>query len=227
MAPTPHHTAHFRPVNPSVIVLAILGALLGLTADRIAARWPVHADGAVRPTDWRTAVVLSGSTLAFAALAARWTEPRDLAVVGLYTAVLIVLLATDLDQKLLPDLLTLPLIGYALVVLLLGWNPMLAGKDFGIPSAIIAAVGAPILLLVSDRVLRGALGMGDVKLSVSLGLMTGITLLIGGFLVASVLSAVVLIALIALRRLTLRSAIPFGPILIAGGIIAMLLPGSA
>lgn len=214
-------------MSPSVVVLAILGALLGLAADRIAARWPVHPDGAVRPTDWRTAVVIAGSTLAFAALAARWTEPRDLAVVGLYAAVLIVLLATDLDQKLLPDLLTLPLIGYALVVLLLGWNPMLAGKDFGIPSAIIAALGAPVLLLVSDRVLRGALGMGDVKLSVSLGLMTGITLLIGGFLVASVLSAIVLIALIALRRLTLRSAIPFGPILIAGGIIAMLLPGSA
>jgi leader peptidase (prepilin peptidase)/N-methyltransferase len=214
-------------VSPSVIVLAILGALLGLAADRIAARWPVHADGAVRPTDWRTAVVTAGSTVAFAALAARWTEPRDLAVVGLFTAVLIVLLATDLDQKLLPDLLTLPLIGYALGVLLLGWNPMLAGKDFGVPSALLAAIGAPVLLLVSDRVLRGALGMGDVKLSISLGLMTGITLLIGGFLIASVLSAIVLIVLIALRRLTLRSAIPFGPILIAGGIIAMLLPGSA
>lgn len=214
-------------MSVSVIVLAVLGALLGLGADRLAARWPAHPGGAVRPIDWRTAVVTIGSTAALAALAARWSEPRDLAVVGIYAAALIVLMATDLDQKLLPDVLTLPLIGYALVVLLLGWNPMLAGKDFGVPSAIIAAIGAPVLLLVSDRLLRGALGMGDVKLSVSLGLMTGITLLVGGFLVASVLSAVILIALIALRRLTLRSAIPFGPILIAGGIIAMLLPGSA
>lgn len=214
-------------MSPSILLFAVLGALLGLGADRLAARWPVHPDGAVRPIDWRTAVVTAGSTLALGALAARWSEPRDLAVVAIYAAALIVLMATDLDQKLLPDLLTLPLIGYALIVLLLGWNPMLAGKDFGVPSAIIAAVGAPVLLLVSDRLLRGALGMGDVKLSVSLGLMTGITLLVGGFLVASVLSAVVLITLIALRRLSLRSAIPFGPILIAGGIIAMLLPGSA
>jgi leader peptidase (prepilin peptidase)/N-methyltransferase len=214
-------------VSVSVLVLAVLGALLGLGADRLAARWPLHPDDRIRPVDWRTVVVTIGSTLALAALAARWSDPRDLAVVAVYAAALIVLLATDLDQKLLPDVLTLPLIGYALAVLLLGWNPMLAGKDFGVPSAIIAAVGAPVLLLVSDRVLRGALGMGDVKLSVSLGLMTGITLLIGGFLVASVLSAIVLIVLIALRRLTLRSAIPFGPILIAGGIVAMLLPGSA
>jgi len=48
---------------------------------------------------------------------------------------------------------------------------------------------------------------------------------VGGFLVASLLSAILLIALIGLRRLTLRSAIPFGPILIAGGIVATLLPG--
>ena len=146
-------------------------------------------------------------------------------MLGIYAAVLIVLLATDLDQKLLPDLLTLPLIGYAALILVLGWNPLLAGKDLGVASAIAAGIGAPVLLLVSDRLLGGALGMGDVKLAVSLGLLAGITRLVGGFLVASVLSAVVLITLIALRRLTLRSAIPFGPILIAGGIVAMLLPG--
>jgi hypothetical protein len=35
----------------------------------------------------------------------------------------------------------------------------------------------------------------------------------------------VLLTLIGLRRITLRSAIPFGPILIAAGIIAALLPG--
>lgn len=168
----------------------------------------------------------AGGAIAFGALAARWPDPRDLAVLALYAGALIVLMATDLDQKLLPDLLTLPLIGYALLVLVLGWNPLLAGKDLGVPSALIAAIGAPALLLVTDRILGGALGMGDVKLSVSLGLMAGITLLVGGFLIASVLSAAVLLLLIGLRRLSLRSAIPFGPILIAGGIVAMLLPGA-
>ena len=212
-------------MSPTVLVLAVLGALLGAAADRLSARWPQHADGSIRPTDWRTALLVVAGALTFGALAARWSDPRDLAVLGVYAAALIVLMATDLDQKLLPDILTLPLIAYTAAILVLGWNPLLAGKDFGVASAIIAGIGAPALLLVSDRLLGGALGMGDVKLAVSLGLLAGITRLVGGFLVASVLSAVVLITLIALRRLTLRSAIPFGPILIAGGILAMLLPG--
>jgi leader peptidase (prepilin peptidase)/N-methyltransferase len=212
-------------VSLTVVIAALLGGLWGFAADRLSARWPLHEDGGVRGLDWRTVLVVAGGAAASGALAGRWPEPRDLAVVGIYAAALIVLLATDLDQKLLPDLITLPLIGYALVVLVLGWNPMLAGKDLGLVSAIAAGLGAPVLLLVSDRLLGGALGMGDVKLAVSLGLIAGITLLIGGFLIASVIAAVVLLTLIGLRRITLRSAIPFGPILIAAGIIAALLPG--
>ncbi len=212
-------------MSVAVIVAALFGALFGLYADRLASRWPVHEDGSIRPPDWRTAAVLFASAATFGALAGRWSEPRDLAVLGMYAAVLIVLLATDLDQRLLPDVLTLPLIPYSAVVLLLGWNPMLADKDLAIVTAIAAGLGAPILLLITDRILGGALGMGDVKLAVSLGLMAGISRFVGGFLVASVLFAIVLITLIVLRRLSLRSAIPFGPVLIAAGILAMLLPG--
>jgi len=212
-------------VSIAVIVAAVLGALYGVYVDRLAARWPVHVDGHVRPVGWRTAVVVAGSAATFGALASRWSEPRDLAVLGIYAAVLMLLLATDLDQKLLPDVLTLPLIPYSVLMLVLGWNPMLADKELAIVTALAAGLGAPVLLLVSDRLLGGALGMGDVKLAVSLGLMAGISRFVGGFLVASVLSAVVLLALIALRRITLRSAIPFGPVLIAGGVVSMLLPG--
>lgn len=212
-------------MSVAVIVAAILGALYGLYADRLSARWPIHEDGHVRAVDWRTGVVVAGSAATFGALAARWSEPRDLAVLGIYAAVLMLLLATDLDQKLLPDVLTLPLIPYSVLMLVLGWNPMLVDKELAIVTAVAAGIGAPILLLVSDRLLGGALGMGDVKLAVSLGLMAGISRFVGGFLVASVLSAVVLIGLIVLRRITLRSAIPFGPVLIAGGVVAMLLPG--
>jgi leader peptidase (prepilin peptidase)/N-methyltransferase len=135
-----------------------------------------------------------------------------------------VLLATDLDQKLLPDVITLPLIGYALVVVLLGWDPLLAGKDLGIVSALAAGIGAPVVLLVTDRLFGGALGMGDVKLAASLGLMYGVSRLLAGFLVATVVGALVLLALMALGRLGRRSAVPFGPILIGAGVVATILP---
>ena len=206
------------------LIFAASGAVFGAFADRLAARWPSHTDGRSRSLDWRTVAVLAAGLLAFAALVLRWQEPRDQLVLGVYFAALIVLLATDLDQKLLPDLLTLPLIGYALVVLLLGWNPILAGKDLGVISGIAAGIGAPVALVLTSRLFGGGLGMGDVKLAVSLGLMFGISHLVAGFLLASAGSSVVLLVLIASRRLSLRSAIPFGPILIAAGIVAGLLP---
>jgi leader peptidase (prepilin peptidase) / N-methyltransferase len=200
------------------------GAVLGLLADRLAARWPAHADGSIRAVDWRTVLVAAAGALVFGALVLRWTEPRDVLILGAWFAALLVLLATDLDQRLLPDVITLPLIPLTLAVLVVGWDPLLAGKDLGLVSGIAAGIGAPLLLLLSDIVLRGALGAGDLKLAVSLGLMAGVSRLLVGFLVASALSSVVLIALILLRRLGMRSPIPFGPILIAGAFLAALLP---
>jgi len=208
----------------AALVAATSGLMLGAFADRLAARWPDHRGGDVRRVDWRTAAVALSAGAAFAALLARWSEPRDLLVLGLFLCALMVLLATDLDQRLLPDLITFPLMGYSAIVLLLGWDPLLSGKELGVASGLVAGVAAPALLLVSERLLRGGLGMGDVKLAVSLGLMCGISRLFAGFLLASALSSVLLVALILTRRIGLRSAIPFGPILIAAGVIAMLLP---
>ncbi len=103
------------------------------------------------------------------------------------SAALIVLLATDLDQKILPDWVTLPLIVLTGAWLVAGWSPLLAGKDLGIASGIAAGILAPLFLFVSDRILRGDLGDGDLKLAVSVGLLTGISLLVTGLLVASIL----------------------------------------
>ena len=208
-----------------VIVAAILGGLFGLGADRLAARWPVHEDGAVRAPDWRTPAVVLGGAASFGLLAARWSDPLDLAVLGIYVAALIVLLATDLDQKLLPDLITFPLMGYALLVLVLGLNPVLAGKSQvliaeGDLTAVLAAVAAPALLAVTDRLFRGALGMGDLKLAVSLGLMFGLTQLFVGFLIGTVAFAAVVLALVLTRRVSMKTAVPFGPALIAAGVLA-------
>jgi leader peptidase (prepilin peptidase)/N-methyltransferase len=156
-------------------------------------------------------------------LVTRWTEPRDVALLGIFCASLLVLLATDLDQKMLPDLITLPLIVLCGVVLALNWAPPLSDKAFGQGSGLIAAIGLPAFLFVSDRMLRGDLGAGDLKLAVSVGLMSGVYNAFVGMIIASVAFSLVLIALIVLRRLSLRSAVPFGPVLILTGFIAALL----
>ena len=208
--------------TPLVIVAAVVGALVGFAADRLAARWPAHADGSVRPIDWRTAAVVLGGAVASGALVARWEDPRDIVVLGIYVAALVVLLATDLDQKLLPDIITLPLIVYAAAIAVLGLNPVIEDKAWYSPP--LAAVLAPVLLAVTDRIFKGALGMGDLKLSVSLGLLAGLANLFVGFLAGTVAFAAVVVVLLATRRVGLQTAIPFGPALIAAGVVAILLP---
>jgi leader peptidase (prepilin peptidase)/N-methyltransferase len=211
-------------MNLLVIAAAVAGAALGLAADWLSTRWPDHEpDHTRRWPDWRTVLVPLAGAAAGAALVTRWSEPRDVAVLGIYFAALVVLLATDLDQKLLPDLITLPLIVLCGAVLALNWAPPLADKSFGQASGVLAAVGLPVFLFVSDRLLRGDLGAGDLKLAVSVGLMSGVYNVFVGMIVASVAFSVVLIVLIALRRLSLRSAVPFGPVLIVTGFIAALL----
>jgi leader peptidase (prepilin peptidase) / N-methyltransferase len=215
-------------VTVPVVIAAIIGALFGFGADRLSSRWPVHEEETVRGLDWRTAVVVAGGAAAFGLLARTWTDALDLTILGIYVAALIVLLATDLDQKLLPDLITYPLMAYALVVLLLGLNPVLDGKSQvlmadGDLAAVIAAIAAPALLAITDRIFRGALGMGDLKLAVSLGLMFGVTQLFAGFLVGTICFATVVLILVATRRLSLKTAVPFGPALIAAGVVAAVI----
>jgi leader peptidase (prepilin peptidase) / N-methyltransferase len=207
------------------VVAAVAGAAFGLGADRLAARWPEREpDTPRRGLDWRTGVVVVAGGAVAAGLVLRWEDPRDVAVLGIWCAALLVLLATDLDQKLLPEPITLPLIGYSGVVLLLGWSPILAGDERALLSGLAAAIGTPIFLAVTDFLLKGALGFGDLVLSVGIGLMAGVMAFFTGFLVASVGVSVLLLVLIGLRRLTLKTAIPFGPILIGAAFVAALAP---
>lgn len=211
---------------PILAMLAgLAGGFVGFAADRLSVRWPEHEPGVeARGMDWRTVLLTMVGALVIGALVARWPDPVDLLTLLPFAVALLVLLATDLDQRLLPDLVTLPMIVVAAVVLVAGWSPLLEGKEFALVSGVAAALGAPIFLFVTDFVLRGALGQGDLKLAVSIGLLAGVSRIFVGFLAASICFSVVLIALIAARRLGLRSAIPFGPVLIGAAFVAMLLP---
>lgn len=207
-------------IEPFGLVLGLFGVAWGLLADRIAARWPSHEDGSVRPPDWRTALVPGVGGLAMAALAGRFADPGPLALFGAYFLALVLLLATDLDQRLLPDLITLPLIPLALVTGLAGANPLVAG---GLPAAIVVALLLPAgLYALSIPFGAGAIGIGDLKLLVSVGLVAGLTRTVIGVVSGALLSGVVVAILLVTGRVTLKSYIPFGPFLIVGAIWGIL-----
>jgi leader peptidase (prepilin peptidase)/N-methyltransferase len=93
-------------------------------------------------------------------------------------------------------------------------------------AVVVAAVLVGAFWVIASLAPR-AMGRGDVKLVPSLGLLTGFvsiptTVLSTG--IAFVLGALVAIAGLLSRRLTLTSAIPFGPCLLAGCWLVLAVP---
>jgi leader peptidase (prepilin peptidase)/N-methyltransferase len=209
-------------LTPLAIALAVLGSVWGLVADRVAARWPAHQDGHVRTLDWRTPVPMVAGGLALGALTLRYPDPAPALAIGAYLIALVLLLATDLDQRLLPDVITLPAIPLALLFTLSDQNPMLAPGS--LPVAVVVAIVVPAGLgLLSIPFGAGAIGMGDLKLLVSVGLLAGPTRLVIGVVYGSVLAGLVIVVLLVARRITLKTYIPFGPFLILGAMWAILI----
>ena len=139
-----------------------------------------------------------------------------LALFGAWFVTLIVGLATDLDQRLLPDLLTLPVIPVAAIYAVSGQNPLVGGEL--LPAVLVAIVVPAVIYLASIPFGAGAFGIGDVKLLVGVGLMSGgiraFTGLVSGlFLAGSCWSCSS-----STRRITLRSYVPYGPFLIFGAV---------
>jgi leader peptidase (prepilin peptidase) / N-methyltransferase len=208
------------------VLAAVAGAIglgWGYLSDRLAARWPEHDDGSIRRVDWRTPVVVIVGGLAFAATVARFgADPRSLVFIGIYVAALVVLFATDLDQRLLPDVITLPLIALAAIFTVAGWNPFIRTND-ELLWALAASALVPLgLFVMAIPFGQGAIGQGDLKLLVSVGLLAGGPNLFYGLVAGALAAGVTVAVLVFSRRLTLRSFVPYGPFLILGALWVIL-----
>ncbi len=208
------------------VLAAVAGAIglgWGYLSDRLAARWPEHEDGSLRRVDWRTPVVVIVGGLAFAATVARFgADPRSLVFIGIYVAALVVLFATDLDQRLLPDVITLPLIALAAIFTVAGWNPFIRTND-ELLWALAASALVPLgLFVMAIPFGQGAIGQGDLKLLVSVGLLAGGPNLFYGLVAGALAAGVTVAVLVFSRRLTLRSFVPYGPFLILGALWVIL-----
>lgn len=205
------------------ILAGVAGLAWGFAADRLAARWPEHEDGTIRRVDWRTPLVVVVGGLAFAATVARFgADPRTLVIIGVYVAALVVLFATDLDQRLLPDPITLPLIVLAGAVTLAGWNPFIRTNDDFIWALAASALVPLALFILAIPFGQGAIGQGDLKLLVSVGLLAGAANLFYGLVAGALAAGVTVGVLVFVRRLTLKSFVPYGPFLILGALWVIL-----
>ena len=212
-------------MTPLIVALAAAGLVWGIVADRIAARWPAHDDGSVRPVDWRTVVVPLVSAVALGLLGRRFPDAGSTTIYVLVFAVLIVLLATDLDQRTLPAEITLPLAGLAAIYGVSGLNPLIGHDVIGtMLPALAGAIAIPaVLYVLSIPFGPGAFGLGDVTLLFGVGLLAGLGRTTLGVFFGVLVAGVAILVLLASRRVSLKSFVPYGPFLIIGAFWAVLL----
>ncbi len=163
---------------------------------------------------------------ALALVLGRFAGQPDAVAFGFLAVLGVALAAIDIAVQRLPDPLTLP--AYPILITLLA-AAALASHDFdALARALLgglALIGAYLLLAL---VRPGQLGGGDIKLAGIAGLALGWLgwpTLIAGAALGFVLSAIVSLALLAARRVTLHSAISFGPFMLGGALLAMLTSG--
>lgn len=144
-------------------------------------------------------------------------------------AVGVVLSTVDLATKRLPDALVLP--SYVAGLVLLGLAATVERDGAPLLRALLGMVALFGLYLVLALINPAGLGFGDVKLAGVLGLhlaWLGWDVLLTGALAGFALVALVALGLLAARRVSRSSALPFGPFMLTGallGIVAGQLPG--
>jgi len=141
------------------------------------------------------------------------------AVRVLFACALIVLFVTDLQHKILPNVITLPGIvaGFAFSLFLPpGWRDSLIG--------IVAGGGVLFAIAETYYRVRGeeGLGMGDVKLLGMIGAFLGWKLVLLTLVLASFTGSVFGVALITSGRGSMKYALPFGTFLAVGALVAAI-----
>ena len=203
--PSCGHAIRWYENIPVLSYLALRGRCAGC-GTRISPRYPL--------------VELATGAL-FYACALRWGWSLTTAAWCGFSAALVTLACIDWDTTLLPDDITLPLLWAGLLAAILRWIEVQP-----VDAVIGAAAGYLSLWSVywGFKLATGKEGMGygDFKLFAALGAWFGWQALVPIILLASVIGAIVGIAMKLASTLREGKYVPFGPFLVGGGMAAML-----
>jgi leader peptidase (prepilin peptidase)/N-methyltransferase len=158
---------------------------------------------------------LATAVLFAAAVAVEWDDPAGIAIDCVFVTMLAVVTLTDLERRIIPNKV---LIAGAILCLAIA-VPTDPGS---LPERAIAAAGAGGLMFAVVLAYPRGMGLGDVKLTATMGLFLGRAVAPALF-VALLAGSAIGLALIARHGSRARKmAIPFGPFLALGGIVGML-----
>jgi len=202
----------------AVAALAV-GAGLGVGLDLAVRRFPATEEEERRPDiswllRWRRLSIPAVTALAFLLAALEFGLGWRLLATCVFVGVLVFVSFIDLERLIIPNVVVLPAAAAALAV-----SIALDPERWWVYLA--AAFGSAAFLFLLALIWPGGMGMGDVKLALLMGALLGVVVVVAFFL-AFLVGAVVGLALIIGKRKTRKSAIPFGPFLALGTVVALL-----
>lgn len=176
-----------------------------------------------QPISARYPAVELTTALAFAGVAWWTTGILPFVAYGYLAAITIALALIDVDVRRLPNAIVLP--SYAVAVVLLTLSSWETSSWEAMTRALIGCGVLYCFYFALVFVHPAGMGFGDVKLAGVLGLYLGWVgwgaLVVGAF-GAFLLGGVVSLALLGLRLATRKSAIPFGPWMLLGAWVGLL-----
>jgi leader peptidase (prepilin peptidase)/N-methyltransferase len=201
----PHCGADIRSRdNVPIVSYVTLGGRCRSCHSRISPRYPL----------------LEGATaVAFVGVAIVYPSVYLIVLLSAFTALMLAVAAIDLELKVIPNAITYPAVPAFAVAIMLGWA---IGRELDPLRSLMGALAyGGVFLLIALIAPRG-LGMGDVKLTALIGLVMGslglryVGVAAGSAILLGGLGGIA--ALLAGRGR--KSAIPFGPFLAAGALVA-------
>lgn len=183
-------------------------------------------DPAIRAFHWQDIVFVLALCVSAASVTAQWGLESETVIAFCYCAVLLLLARIDTRTRLLPDVLTLPLLWFGLLWHAGAMGGLIGQVELPLEQAVWGAAAGYIVLWLPCVLLRKWLGRemmghGDFKLSAAIGAWLGYAALPYVWLIAAASSLMVILLSARFKRRRLRDSVPFGPGLALGGILLL------
>ena len=180
-----------------------------------------------KPISYQYPIVEGFTGLIFAIIYWQYSFSWEALILAVIISIMIVIGTYDLLHSEIPDALSYSAIFFSLglVFYRLGINGHLnySSDYISYGYAILIGGGFLGLLVLASR--EKWMGRGDILLGVLMGLLLSFPNVLTGLFIAFVFGSIVGLILIAAKRKTLKDAVPFGPFLILGTLVALFWGG--